>query len=80
MTEEKRFPSGISEKGTGLEEEFFFLSKVIKDKKTTHTLMRARKDGVEEVSNPEVAKGMTLPVYMKPISTQIYTGKMQVFA
>lgn len=76
---EKNFPSGITEKGTG-EGEFLFLSRNINGKKTTDTLMRAKKNGLEEVLDSDFAKGMTLPVYMKPMKTQIYTGKMQVFA
>lgn len=78
MTEEN-FPSGITEKGTE-EGEFLFLSRTISGKKTIDTLMRAQKDGIEEVSDSDFAKGMNLPVYMKPMRTQIYTGKMQVFA
>lgn len=74
MKTQSMFPEAIRREGT--KEKFLFLSQVIEGKKKFFVPMLASKNGVEEIDNSEV-RGVSLPVYLKPWNTYIYTGQME---
>lgn len=69
------FPEAIKKEGT--KEKFLFLSEIIEGKKKFRVPMLANQNGVKEIAHSEVV-GMSLPVYLKPWNTYIYTGQVEM--